>query len=86
VRWKHAIRNHVFCALRAFLHLEANRSRGLIAPSMNSSVTSLIKPSLTLSGRRSSTLTVRNEIQVLVSWLFQDLRHGDDCEKLGEEV
>ena len=31
VRWKQAIRNHVFCALRAFLHLEVKRSRGLIA-------------------------------------------------------
>ena len=31
VRWKHAIRNHVFCALRAFMHLEVKRSRGLIA-------------------------------------------------------
>ena len=31
VRWKRAIRNHVFCALRAFLKLEARRCRGLIA-------------------------------------------------------
>jgi hypothetical protein len=31
VRWKRAIRNHVFCALRAFLKLEARRFRGLIA-------------------------------------------------------
>jgi hypothetical protein len=31
VRWKHAIRNHVFCALRAFLQWELKRSRGLIA-------------------------------------------------------
>jgi hypothetical protein len=31
VRWKRAIGNHVFCALRAFLKLEEKRSRGLIA-------------------------------------------------------
>ena len=31
VRWKHATRNHVFCALRAFMHLEVKRSAGLIA-------------------------------------------------------
>ena len=31
VRWKQAIRNHVFCALRAFLQLELKRSGGLIA-------------------------------------------------------
>jgi hypothetical protein len=31
VRWKRAIANHVFCALRAFLQLEERRSRGLIA-------------------------------------------------------
>jgi hypothetical protein len=30
VRWKRAIGNHVFCALRAFLKLEEKRSRGLI--------------------------------------------------------
>ena len=31
VRWKRAIGNHVFCALRAFLKLEEGRSRGLIS-------------------------------------------------------
>jgi hypothetical protein len=31
VRWKRAIGNHVFCALRAFLKLEEKRSRGLIS-------------------------------------------------------
>ena len=31
MRWKQAIRNHVFCALRAFLQLEDKRSRGLIS-------------------------------------------------------
>ena len=31
MRWKPAIRNHVFCALRALTHLEVPRSRGLIA-------------------------------------------------------
>jgi hypothetical protein len=31
VRWKRAIGNHIFCALRAFLKLEETRSRGLIA-------------------------------------------------------
>jgi len=31
VRWKRAIGNHVFCALRAFFKLEERRSRGLIA-------------------------------------------------------
>ena len=31
VRWKRAIGNHVFCALRAFLKLEERRCRGLIA-------------------------------------------------------
>jgi hypothetical protein len=30
VRWKRAIGNHVFCALRAFLKLEEQRSSGLI--------------------------------------------------------
>ena len=31
VRWKRAIGNHVFCALRAFLKLEEQHSRGLMA-------------------------------------------------------
>ena len=31
VRWKRAIGNHVFWALRAFLKLQERRSRGLIA-------------------------------------------------------
>ena len=31
VRWKHAIGNHVFWALRAFMQLELKRSGGLIA-------------------------------------------------------
>ena len=30
VRWKGAIRNHLFCALRAFLHLEQRRFAGQI--------------------------------------------------------
>ena len=30
VRCKQAIRNHVFCALRAFIHLEVQRGRGEI--------------------------------------------------------
>jgi hypothetical protein len=30
VRWKGAIRNHLFCALRAFIHLEIQRWRGEI--------------------------------------------------------
>jgi hypothetical protein len=30
VRWKTAIRNHLFCALRAFVHLEVQRWRGEI--------------------------------------------------------
>jgi hypothetical protein len=28
VRWKQAIRNHLFCALRAFVHLETALWRG----------------------------------------------------------
>ena len=31
VRWKRAISNHLFCALRAFLKLEQRRARGQIA-------------------------------------------------------
>ena len=31
VRWKGAIHNHVFCALRAFLKLEQRRSSGQIS-------------------------------------------------------
>ena len=30
VRWKAAIRNHLFCVLRAFTHLELQRWRGEI--------------------------------------------------------
>lgn len=30
VRWKTAIRNHLFCALRAFIQLEVQRWRGEI--------------------------------------------------------
>ena len=30
VRWKGAIRNHLFCVLRAFTHLELQRWRGEI--------------------------------------------------------
>ena len=30
VRWKGAIRNHLFCSLRAFVHLELQRWRGEI--------------------------------------------------------
>ena len=31
VRWKRAITNHVFCSLRAFLHLEKRRFTGQIS-------------------------------------------------------
>jgi hypothetical protein len=30
VRWKRAIRNHLFCALRAFVYLEEQLSKGTI--------------------------------------------------------
>jgi hypothetical protein len=64
VRWKRAIGNHVFCALRAFLKLEQRRSRGLMMPvGMNSSATSLTTRSEP-SSTKWQVNTVRNSWRI----------------------